>query len=144
MPLKSWTYNAAFVGSSDLSTLRFLLQDTSSGDQQLDDHEVRYLAAQSGNLWAAASAGCLTLATQYARQVNKRVDSLWLDRSDRAKMYRELARDYRRKASLNTPIVYAGGISVSDKDSIESDTDRVTPAFTRGMMSYPGTTASTS
>lgn len=34
--------------------------------------------------------------------------------------------------------LYVGGISVSDKDSWEDDTDRVPSRFRRGMFDYPG------
>ncbi len=35
--------------------------------------------------------------------------------------------------------LYAGGISIADKQAKESDTDRVAPRFGRGMMDSPGT-----
>lgn len=35
--------------------------------------------------------------------------------------------------------LYTGGISISDKQSRESDTDRVNPRFNRGQFDYPGT-----
>ena len=34
---------------------------------------------------------------------------------------------------------YAGGISVSDKETQEEDTDRVVPAFNRTLHTHPGT-----
>lgn len=35
--------------------------------------------------------------------------------------------------------VYVGGISISDKQTQETDSDRVDPRFTRGQMKFPGT-----
>ena len=35
--------------------------------------------------------------------------------------------------------VYAGGISISDKDDRRADTDRVQPRFKRGQFDFPGT-----
>jgi len=35
--------------------------------------------------------------------------------------------------------LYAGGISVADRESQEADTDRVTPRFTRGQFRHTGT-----
>jgi len=43
------------------------------------------------------------------------------------------------KSSTMSP--YAGGISISDKDTYESDIDRVKPRFYRGMHDFPGTLA---
>jgi len=42
--------------------------------------------------------------------------------------------------SLGTAPLYAGGISDSDKDTIEDDSDRVKPMFKRELMRFPGTT----
>ena len=39
----------------------------------------------------------------------------------------------------DTAPLYAGGISVSDKDSKEDDTDRVKPRFVRNQFGFPGT-----
>ncbi|MFA6358710.1 MAG: hypothetical protein WCY09_08665 [Candidatus Omnitrophota bacterium] len=41
----------------------------------------------------------------------------------------------------STMVPYAGGISISDKDTYESNTDRVKPRFYRGMHDFPGTLA---
>ena len=35
--------------------------------------------------------------------------------------------------------LYAGGISIDDKDTVESDSDRVEPRFKRGLLRHPGT-----
>jgi len=38
-----------------------------------------------------------------------------------------------------TRVLYAGGISESDKNTWDEDTDRVPPRFRRGQFAYPGT-----
>lgn len=38
-----------------------------------------------------------------------------------------------------TSVLYAGGISVSDKNSYATDSDRVTPRFSRGQFDFPDT-----
>ncbi len=45
-----------------------------------------------------------------------------------------LSLDLSQNGVTQTSRAYAGGISLSDKDSIESDTDRVIPRFARGMF----------
>ena len=47
------------------------------------------------------------------------------------------ALDLGRLGAEQTSVAYAGGISVSDKETVESDTDRVSPRFFRGMFSNP-------
>lgn len=39
----------------------------------------------------------------------------------------------------STAKIYAGGISVTDKQNQEADTDRVTPRFMRDQFDFPGT-----
>jgi len=49
--------------------------------------------------------------------------------------YRDLAGSMRKQALRSGGItIYAGGISVSDKEANEDNDDMVTPAFTRGMF----------
>ncbi len=45
--------------------------------------------------------------------------------------------DFSVMGVAQTSVAYAGGISQSDKDTVESDTDRVTPRFARGMFANP-------
>lgn len=136
----AWNYNAIKVGSSDLSTIRALIGDTSSGDQQVSDEIIRMFDSQEQNVWLAAAACCRQLASKHSSSVNKRVGSLWLDRSDKAKAYQGMARDYTRQGMLRVGArMGTAATLISAKDTEEADTDRVKPAFTRDMQSYPGT-----
>ena len=49
-----------------------------------------------------------------------------------------LRSDLSQSGLTHTGRVYAGGISIDDKSSVEDDTDRVVPAFSRGVHDYPG------
>lgn len=55
---------------------------------------------------------------------------LMLDRTGK------LGKDFKKDSIVVAP--YAGGISIADKESRESDSDRVRPAFTRDDFAYPG------
>jgi len=52
------------------------------------------------------------------------------------KSWRELAIEYNLHADRHV-VSYAGGLSISDKDRQEDDTDRVQPAFTRTLFRNP-------
>ncbi len=56
---------------------------------------------------------------------NKRLDSF-------------LQMDLSGMGITHTCNAYAGGISIADKDTVESDSDRPMTAFRRGMHAYPG------
>jgi hypothetical protein len=89
------------------------------------------------------------IAAKYARMVtNSQSDVhgnhiLTRNYSDRFKHYKELAKtlDQRRSSTAlasGGAGVYAGGISIADKETRSSDTDRIAPAFTRDLHSVPG------
>jgi hypothetical protein len=46
-----------------------------------------------------------------------------------------LSQDLSLAGVTHTSYVYAGGISIADKNTVEEDTDRVAPAFHRGIHS---------
>ena len=63
--------------------------------------------------------------------------------TDRAKWYRQQSQVLRRKALLGGVSPFAGGVSQSDKDTREDDSDRVAPFASLGMTDYqePGSTS---
>ena len=135
----AWTYNTSQVGSSGLATVRMLIGDTDYDDQLLLDAEVKYFVSNEPNYYYAASGACRSIAAKYARKVDKAVGDLKLSLSQRTVAYLEMAKDFKRKAILTAPVnVYAGGISISDKDTVEADSDRPTPSFYREQFDYPG------
>jgi hypothetical protein len=96
-------------------------------------------------------------AYDVAKQANAAYGAWWAERSrlnarvssderTRADMFKKdfdalmkvlLSLDLSEMGVTNISRMYAGGISVSDKETIEGDTDRVTPRFARGMFSNP-------
>jgi len=83
------------------------------------------------------------LAAKFSRKADKNVGDLKISFSQLAKQYLEQAKAYENKDDdeINsyypgsTP--YSGGISISEKDSVESDTDRVTPNISKNMHDNP-------
>ena len=92
----------------------------------------------------AGAANALYGAWMAERQrVNARVSA---DERTRADMFKRdfefhltqlLAMDLGSVGVSQTSRVYAGGISISDKEAQEADPDRVKPRFHRGMMTNP-------
>ena len=120
--------------NSDLEAVRFLIGDTDSTDALLQDAEVNWGLSQNSNIYFAASIAAETIASKFARKVDKAVGDLRQSYSQQSKQYRTLAADLKRQASLKGSILpYAGGISVSDKESVEENTDRTSPNFEIGM-----------
>lgn len=133
----SWSYS----GDPELTTkdaVRFLIGDTDEDDQQVSDEEIAYLLTQTGDsasLAAVTAAGAL--ASKFSRMSVKEKDvgDLKIVYADRAAAYRQIAADITTTlgGSGAAPIAYAGGISISDMELHEGNTDRVPPSFEIGM-----------
>lgn len=132
----TWTYTES-PATSDRDWVRFEIGDTDTTDQLLSDEEIASLITDRGSKEAAALAAAEGLAAQFARKVTKAVGDLRINYSDLAKQYRELAKSLKTKAGLRKARPIAGGISISRKDTVEADTDRVKPWAERDQFRHP-------
>lgn len=132
----SFTYSSTDI-STDLAKVRTLIWDTDSTDALLTDEQVNFFLAQDSNIYKAASNAAKAIAAKYAGNVDKIVDDMSLADSQKYKQYSDLASELLTKSKIHGGGgIYAGGISISDKDSVEDDTDRVLPAFELGQFDY--------
>lgn len=131
----SWNYSGS-PGDSDLDAVRFLIGDTDTDDQLVSDEEITWALTQ-GSVYNAAAICARSIAAVYSRLADKAVDDLQIKYSQKSAQYFKLADSLESKDSHKALGVYAGGISVADKESIESNTDRVSPSFKRGMTDNP-------
>ena len=134
----AWTYSGD-PSDSDRDWVRFRVGDTDSTDPQLTDGEIDSLVSDEGSKEAAALAAVRAILAKYARLVDKSVGDLHLSYSQRQASYQALAERLERLYALRTAIPFAGGISISGKETLEDDTDRVAPFAKRGQFSQPGT-----
>ena len=139
----TWTYDVTTLSTDTTAQVRFLVGDTDSSDQLITDEEVDYAITEEGSTRSAAAMVADALAAEFARKADKQVGQLRIDLSQKAEAYAALAIRLRaRSASLALPTM--GGISISRKETVEADTDRVEPAFFTGMMSNPDATSAES
>lgn len=109
--------------------VRSHMGDTDMSNPQLTDPQIDYLLNLYPNPFYAAAAGCRQLASLYARKVNKRVGDLSINYTDIAKNYRDMARELEAQGATFGLAPYSGGISRSDKEAVNQNTDRVKPPF---------------
>jgi hypothetical protein len=126
----SFTYTAQ-PATVTRDALRFLVQDTDKDDPLLFDEELDWLLATEGNARRAAVPACEAIVGKLARRVTVSVDGISKSLSDMQDKYAKLLPILKRRAALGSTGVYSGGISISDRDAREENTDRVEPAFTR-------------
>lgn len=139
------------VPATDQSdAVRLLVGDigTSTSTTYLDDADYDFFILEGGNTYVAAQLAANSLAALFmgsaasasgSGYVEKKVGDLSLKKADANQMaqsYRQLAQKFSRMAASKVA-PYAGGITISDKRSVEQDSDRVKPFFTRRLLDNP-------
>lgn len=131
----SWTYNASQLATSKLMQVRYLVGDTKSSDQQVQDEEINFAISQRGSVYGAAATVCRSLAANLSRRTDTIDKDLRTLLSSQAKAYSARANEYENQAVSRSGVApYAGGISIADKVQQELNPDRVQPAFNIGMQ----------
>jgi len=141
----SWTYDSTNLGTTTISerinTVRLLVGDTDTLDQQVQNEEINFGLTQNNNgLYATASWVARTISSQYARKVNTELSgALKADYSDLMSHYSTLADNlsYEGKKSGSVIGVLAGGIKISTVDSVRENTDRMPNSFRRDRFKNP-------
>lgn len=139
----SWSYDVSDLNtttsSGRLNSVRLLVGDTDTSDQLVQNEEIVFALSQANdNVYYAAGWTCRVIAAKFSRMVDTQLDgALQASYSDRAKQYQQLASQVEaqgKKTSGKSLGAFGGGISVSDVSVVNSDTDRIKPAFSIGQF----------
>lgn len=141
----AWSYDETDLGtttaSGRLNSVRLLLGDTDTNDQQVQNEEINFGLAQTNNNVYFAAAWCArVVAAKYSRQINTSLDgALSADYTDLAKQYTTLAEslEYQGKKAGAVVGIKAGGISKTAVDVVRANTDRIMPSFRRDRFRNP-------
>ncbi len=139
----TWTYNGD-PSTSDRDAIRYLVGDTDTTDQQTTDEEIAWILTEEPNVYFAAARAARTISAKFARKADKTVGDLSIKYSQSRDHYDMLAKDLEVRGAVRAGSVYAGGISKTDKETVEEDDDRVKPSFKRGIHDAPGSDYSSS
>ena len=138
----AWTYGGD-PSANARDAIRFLIGDTDTTDQLLSDEEIAWVNSEASGtstgttaLYDAAYRCCLTIASKLAREADKQIGDLSVSMSQRAKAYREQAASLKELSGREggVPIPYAGGITISDKDIDEENSDIFRTWFSSGQF----------
>jgi hypothetical protein len=135
------TFNYSLAFGNDKDRIRLRIGDTDATvatNQRLEDEEIAELLLEYGSLTAALPVCAESLAAKFAKLATDRTVGTLTIRyaKGRYETLMDLAATLRARAAAST-IPYAGGISQSDKDNVETNTDRAQPSFVRGMFDNP-------
>lgn len=133
----TWSYSNPSASAKD--AIRFLIGDTDTTDQQLQDEEITYLIGLYPSPYSAAANACDALANKYSRQVQKSVGRMSIAAGERCKAYRTAAAELRRKRSTEGLSMFIGGRTISGKETFADDSNAVQPSFAIGQDDFPET-----
>ena len=145
----SWSYDPTDLNtttaSGRLNTVRLLVGDTETLDQQAQNEEITFSLSENGNnTYYSAAWVARAIASKYSRKVNTSLDgALKADYSDLAKQYMLLADnlEYQGKTSGSGSSVgigvLAGGITKSGIETARANTNRVEGSFRRDRFKNP-------
>tara|TARA_R110001592_G_scaffold159171_1_gene390418 strand:+ start:600 stop:1055 length:456 start_codon:yes stop_codon:yes gene_type:complete len=141
----AWSYDPTDLdtttASGRLNTVRLLVGDTDTLDQQKENEEITFALAESGNnVYYAGAWTARAIASKYSRQVNTEISgALKADYSDLAGQYKTLADslEYQGKTSGAAVGVLAGGITKSGIEAVRADTNRIEGSFRRDRFKNP-------
>ena len=141
----AWSYDPTDLdtttASGRLNTVRLLVGDTNTDDQQVQNEEVTFsLSENSNNVYYSGAWVARVIASKYSRQVTTQLSgALSADYSDLAKQYQALADnlEYQGKTSGAALGVLAGGITKTSIETVRDNTDRVEGSFRRDRFKNP-------
>ena len=141
----SWSYDPTDLNtttaSGRLNSVRLLVGDTDTLDQQKANEEITFALDETGNnVYYAGAWTARAIASKYSRQVNTEISgALKADYSDLAAQYKTLADslEYQGKTSGASVGVLAGGITKSGIEAVRADTNRIEGSFRRDRFKNP-------
>jgi hypothetical protein len=141
----SWSYEEYDLNnttaSGRLNTVRLLVGDTDSLDQQVQNEEVLFALSENGNnVYYAGAWVARAISAKYSRKVTTQLSgALSADYSDLAKQYKALADDleYQGKTAGAAVGVLAGGITKSGIKAVRANTNRIEGSFRRDRFKNP-------
>lgn len=127
--------------SGRLNVVRFLVGDTDTDDQFLQDEEINFALGQNNNNVYYSAAYCArTIGSKLAREVDVQLDgALSESRSSLSTQFYMLAEqlEYQAKKSGSTLGLSAGGINLNNVKTTLLSPTRVPSAFRMGQFDNP-------
>ena len=135
----AWSFDPALP--TDKDKVRLYIGDTDETNPQVADETIDATLVEYPDPLLAAAVISRSLAAQYGRQVTYRAGDVSENSSDLAKFYLDLAKELDPAGvtkAIPLASISVGGLSISEKETLDSNSDAVQPSFSRGMDDIPG------
>lgn len=127
-----WSYSGD-PSSSSKDAVRFTVGDTDPSDQIFTDAEVNYSLTTYGSVNEAALSLAKAAVAKYAKLFSSWEEKNGQKQGERPQQkfaqFKALVLELTAQRGRRVVGIYAGGISVADKQTQEQAADRVAPAF---------------
>lgn len=138
----AWNYSGN-PAASDLDQVRFLVGDTDSTDPLVQDAEITFAIDAQATLELAAAMVLRALAAKFSRQASWRVgDVAATNVAAVAKAFKDRADELDPEGvtlgDSNLAAPSFGGLTISEKETLDADEDAVQPIFKKGLNDIPG------
>jgi len=139
--ISDWTYGGAPETDTDAGerdSVRFLTGDTDHTDKKVSDAEIAFAISQTDDIYQASGLIARTLASKYASMVDQSFESMKVSYSHLQDKYLQIASNMEtlsiKHGSPEVGLPSFGGVSLSDMESNNEDTDINQPEFRIGMF----------
>lgn len=131
-----WSYSGD-PSSSTLDAVRFGIGDTVAGDPIFTDAEITFAVTSEGSINEATIRLAKAAVAKFARLTSVSDDKIKKENQQKLEHFQALVKELVQNRGKRVTGIFAGGLSISGKKAVESDTDRNAPAFTRTMHDGP-------
>lgn len=115
-------------------TINSVREELGNPDTELiSDEKISQIIAEEKSFYGSVARSARILYNHFSLKASRRMGSLSIEAQERAQTWKEIAKTYEEKLTLESD-PYVGGISKADKDSKSSDTDMPDFYFSRGMF----------
>jgi hypothetical protein len=140
----TWSYSGN-PASSSKDMVRFLIGDTVSTAQLMQDEEINAILTYQSNPIYAAAYCADAMCAKFAREADLSIGATSISASQKSKAYCALADRLRASGGstdgtgIPSVSMFVGGISVSGNSALAEDDDLVQPPFGVGQDDNPST-----
>jgi hypothetical protein len=138
----TFTYDLALSSTKD--KVRLLIGDTDSSEPYLQDEEIDFFLSQNSDaVERSALDACEAIIARLSRQVDSSIESISVSASQRVAQFTRLAQRLKKKIQNGNNQLGAvvSGVSISEMNSVEGNSDRPESAFRLNQFDNNDSTA---